>query len=428
MITITVSQGSVEDAALSRDSLPSGYSYVVDDELSTPVEPILLWLCSAYPPKRGMWSPSTVEAAAYDLCDWWRYLIHENRPWDEVTSDDLSNYRDGLLAAVSVRQKKALEPKTIGRRVRAVGAFYKWATRNGYFLGEPVSPKSLTPLVRPIDDDSLAHTGGHSYREIDVLAPRGSNDPDERVCPLTTTEWRDVAAALGPLPSQALEGRSGLSRDRLASEVSLWTGMRVDEVAGLTIHQILDAARTIRDSSVTAVELTRTKGLRKRKVLFPRHLIDELLAYIDGEREEAIEVGRRYGMKRSPPALFVNGCESRNHAGKPVKAYTLSDSFRRAIENVGLKRRVEKIDPSTRERFVDVQSAHTFHDLRHTFAVLLYHAEVSTGNVEPWKIIQARLGHKHLKTTRDIYLRIADVFRAKVNDAVYRFLRESLGT
>lgn len=428
MITVSVSQGSVQDSDLTKDSLPSGYSFVVDDELSTPVEPVLLWLCSAYPPKRGMWRPSTVEAAAYDLCDWWRYLGHEKRPWDEVTSDDLANYRDGLLAAISVRQKKAYDPKTIARRIRAVGAFYEWAIRNGYFLGEPVSPKSLKPLVRAIDDDALAHAGSRPYQEIDILAPRCADDADERVCPLTTTEWRDVAAVLGPLPSQAAAGLPGLSRDRLASEISLWTGMRVDEVAGLTIHQILDASRAIRDSSLAAIELTRTKGLRKRKVLFPRHLIDELIFYIDSEREEAIETGRRYGMKKSPSALLVNGCASRNHAGRPVKAYTLSEGFRRAIQVVGFTRQVEKIDPSTGEPFIDHLPAHTFHDLRHTFAVLLYHAEVSTGNAEPWKIIQARLGHKHLKTTRDVYLRIVDIFRTKANDAVYRFLRDSFGT
>ncbi|UJM89035.1 tyrosine-type recombinase/integrase [Rhodanobacter denitrificans] len=427
MITVAVSQGPPERPDLVRDSLPEGYSYVVDDELSTPIEPILLWLCSTYPPKRGMWRPSTVEAAAYDLCDWWRFLTHTKTEWDQVSSDDLSNYRDGLLAAVSFRQKKAYDPKTIGRRVKAVGAFYSWAINNGYFLGEPVSPKKLKAICRPIDENALAHAGAMAYREIDTLAPRRNIDSDERVCPLSPTEWRDIAAALGPLPSQNRDGLQGWSRDRLACEVSLWTGMRVDEVSGLVVHQILELSSRVREASTAAVEITRTKGLRKRKVLFPKHLVDELITYIDGERAEAIAVGRRFGLKKAPAALFVNGAASRNHAGRPIQAYTLSGAFRQAVETVGLLRRVERIEPLTSTRFITLMPAHTFHDLRHTFAVFLYQAEIACGNPEPWKIIQARLGHRHLQTTRDTYLRIVDIFRIRTNDEVYRYLRSIHG-
>ena len=427
MITVTISQGNVDNPVLAKDRLPVGYSYVVDDELSTPIEPILLWLASAYPPKQGMWRPATVEAAAYDLCDWWRFLGHERRQWDEVTSDDVANYRDGLLNTICVRQKKSYDPKTIGRRLRAVGAFYEWASRRGYFHGEAVSPKTLRMFVRRIDQDALAHTGSTVYHSVHALVPRQGTDADERVSPLTSTEWRDVASALGPLPSQ--QGtHAGLSRDRLASETSLWTGMRVDEVAGLTVHQILDLSRVALDASTVVIDLTRTKGLRKRKVLLPQHLVTELIAYIDGERAEAVTVGRRYGLKKAPAALFLNGSTARNHAGKPAQPYTLSEAFRRAVEAVGLTRRVERVDPDTRNEFISDVPAHTFHDLRHTFAVFLYQAEVASGNVEPWKIVQARLGHKHLKTTTDIYLRIVDIFRIKANDAVYRFLRTSLGT
>lgn len=374
-----------------------------------------------------MWRPATVEAAAYDLCDWWRFLGHEGRQWDEATSDDLAAYRDGLLGTVCFRQKKAYDPKTIGRRLRAVGAFYEWAARHGYFHGEVISPKTLKMFVRRIDQDALAHAGSTMYRSVHALAPRQSSDADERVSPLTTGEWRDVAAALGPLPSQQ-GAHAGLSRDRLASEISLWTGMRVDEVAGLTVHQILGLSGADLGASMAVIELTRTKGLRRRKALLPQHLITELVAYIDGEREDAIAVARRYGVMKAPTALFVNGRDARNHAGQAVQPYTLSESFRRAVAIAGLKRRVEKIDPLTKKEFVSEVPAHTFHDLRHTFAVFLYQAEVASGNAEPWKIVQARLGHKHLKTTTDIYLRIVDIFRIKANDAVYHFLRENLGT
>jgi len=56
------------------------------------------------------------------------------------------------------------------------------------------------------------------------------------------------------------------------------------------------------------------------------------------------------------------------------------------------------------------KAMHCVHDLRHTYAVLTYHAEVMNGNVEPWKKIQAQLGHKSLQTTIDTYLRYVSVF------------------
>lgn len=428
MITVSVAQGLAQDTDLARDSLPKGYSYVVDDELSTPIEPILLWLCKTYPPKNRMWRPATVEAAAYDLCDWWRFLVHEQRQWDDVTSDDLGDYRDGLLAAINVRQGKGYELKTIGRRVRAVGAFYEWALKEGYIKGEPVSPRALEPVHIPSDLDSLAHTGATAYRRIDALSPRSSSDPDEHVHPLTTAEWKAVIPFLGPLPSEQGSGLVGLARNRLACEVSLWTGLRVDEVAGLTVHQVLDLSRTVGKSSYAAVEITRTKGLRMRKAMFPRHLIEELVAYIDGEREEGIEVGRRFGMKKAPPELFVNGETARNHAGRAVQAYTLSAAFSAAVAEAGLFRSVERVVPETGEIFVRKIPAHSFHDLRHTFAVFFYQAEVASGNAEPWKVIQSRLGHKRLKTTTDTYLRIVDIFRVKINDLVYKYLRGTLGS
>lgn len=428
MITVAVSQGSESDSGLAADALPMGYCYLVDDDLSTPIEPALLYLCSAYPPKRGMWRRATVEAAAYDLCDWWRYLEHKETPWDEVTSDDLADYRDGLLSSVSVRQKAHFSVRTIARRIRAVGSFYAWSAKQGYFFGDSVSPTVTRNVIRKIDDDPLAHTGGRAHRVLHALAPRAPDNADDRVYPLSPPQWREVATKLGPLPSEVLKGYQGLSRNRLACEISIWAGLRVDEVAGLTVNQILDAALSFGESSVVAIQLVRTKGLRKRKVIFPRHLVDELILYIDGERQESIEVGGRYRYEKAHSALFVNGVDSRNCAGKPVRPATLSAAFKAAVQAAGLMRSVEKIHPESGIRHQVRVPAHTFHDLRHTFAVFLYQAEVSTGNSEPWKIIQSRLGHKQLKTTRDTYLRIVDIFRAKANDSVYRFLRSALGT
>ena len=413
---------------MSGDALPSGYSFVVDDESSTPVEPILIWLVHAYPPKTRKLRRSTVEAAAYDLCDWWRYLEVRKLVWNEVDSEDLVQYRDSLLSAVSPRTRQAYDEKTIGRRLYSIGSFYDWALQRKLFLGEGLNPPKISKVIRSIDSDALIHTRGKGLQtKGHALAPRVVGSPDEHVHPLTGREWRSVASVLGPLPSERATGAVGMCRDRLASEVSVWTGMRSDEVAGLTRHQILDLPRGDDPHQVIALSITHTKGLAPRTVLIPTHLVNELIEYIDTERAESVSFGLKFELKKDPVSLFVNGVGSRHDSGSAIKAYTLSAAFKSAVLAAGLTRRVERINLETSESVTELVSAHSFHDLRHTFAVWLYQAEAASGNPEPWKVVQARLGHKYLKTTCDTYLRVVDTFRANANDSVYRFLRGAFG-
>ena len=138
------------------------------------------------------------------------------------------------------------------------------------------------------------------------------------------------------------------SRDRLAAELSVSTGLRVDEVAKLTVFQILDLPVGGDPERFTTMHVTKTKRLVERDVNVPNYLIPDLHAYIDGERKECIAVARRYWLKKKsdePKVLFVNGVDARQNAGKPVGADTLSDAFRRAVIKAGLTEWVTKTRP-----------------------------------------------------------------------------------
>ena len=54
------------------------------------------------------------------------------------------------------------------------------------------------------------------------------------------------------------------------------------------------------------------------------------------------------------------------------------------------------------------------HDLRHTYAVWSYHILKSLGDPEPWKSIQIQLGHKHIDTTINTYLKYVSLLDEKV--------------
>ena len=114
------------------------------------------------------------------------------------------------------------------------------------------------------------------------------------------------------------------------------------------------------------MHVTKTKRLVQRDVNVPNYLIPDLHAYIDGERKECIAVGRRYWIKKKsdePKALFVNGVDARQNAGKPVSADTLSGAFRRAVIKAGVTEWVTKTDPNTSEvRQVPVPR-HRYQDL-----------------------------------------------------------------
>ena len=84
---------------------------------------------------------------------------------------------------------------------------------------------------------------------------------------------------------------------------------------------------------------------------------------------------------------------------KDVTTDTIHAAFHRTIMDSGVVRHVEKVNPDTGEQRIAKEVRHSYHDLRHTFAVQTYLEERRRGNVEPWKRVQVLLGHRNLGTT-----------------------------
>ena len=216
--------------------------------------------------------------------------------------------------------------------------------------------------------------------------------------------------------------------------MGLVAGLRVDEVASLEAHQILDLCPPSWENHdlgpAVVLHLTKTKGLVPRSVFLPTWLVREFDLYIRNERAEAIELFANSSRRRRKPptALFVNGARARAHAGKKITTDTLHEAFHRAVLDAGLVEHVVKTDPDTNQQRLEKQVRHSFHDLRHTFAVQTYWYEHLRGNREPWKIVQARLGHKHLATTLKYYLSVVEMYEAAVSDRMFAFARSLADT
>jgi integrase/recombinase XerC len=421
-----------DGSPLKNNALPRGFPFLIDDDTHEIVEPALLFLVDSYLTKTRFWNRNTTKRAAYDLLDWWRFLDHHGRAWDLVDGADLDAYRDSMIGEISPRTFEVYKTATIRARRTLVRRFYTWARKRGWYDGTLQEAREVREVYLCADRDPLAHIhSGPRRMEVDPGRPRSTVRPGEKVRPLIAGDPKNagfpcIAKQLGPLPSERGADDPTPSRDRLAAELSVSTGLRVDEVAKLTVFQILDLPAEGDPERFTTMRVTKTKRLVERDVNVPNYLIPDLHAYIDGERQECIAVARRYWLKKKddgPKALFVNGVDAHQSAGKPVSADTLSGAFRRAVIKAGLTERITKTDPHTGAVREVLIPRHRYHDLRHTYALWTYHALVEQGTSEPWKIIQSLLGHAHLSTTLDTYLRVINVEKARTADGAYEVMR-----
>ncbi|WOD16953.1 tyrosine-type recombinase/integrase [Paraburkholderia kirstenboschensis] len=407
----------------AKYALPPSFPFIVDDDNLEVDRQALRYLDSTFRRARGSGlkvkrkrtSIHSVDAAAYDLVDFLRYLVrsreaerHDSiskeggtqesvpRALHDFTIDEVSAYRDELFARVSKQTHETLSDGTCTRRVNRALHYGDWLQRRGILFDFGTLP----------DDDNILLPG---------------DDQNDVVRPLSEREWHRVRDVLGPLPSKRQHGVDERpTRNRLAAELALATGLRVDEVAKLTIHQIVDLRfdDTAPAHAEVKLRVTQTKRLVARNVYIPMYLVKELHLYIDGERREAMTEATRSWLadkQRQHTILFVNGSDARQHAGKAISADVLSNAFHTACIRAGLTSSVEKIDPVTGEKYLTQLASHRFHDLRHTFAVWKYYSEKESGNSEPWKLIQALLGHKHLSTTMNTYLKVVPGERREVN-------------
>lgn len=454
MITLWRAEELPKNDLLTKFALPKGFPFlVVESEKSIEIqEHVLLYLHEKFVRGKGRqsWKKNTAEAYAYDLRDWFSFLevcedeSDENgnvgKAWDAATEDDYINYREALQDAVSPHTRQYLSHSTIRRRQSTVENFYKEAQKRDWYVGAFLKTSGFKKgRIRPADRDAMVHlrAGRDTTREVSTYAEEVGETGV--VHPLSTAEWRGVQRELGPLPSEQEENLRP-SRDRLACELSLTTGLRVDEAASLTVLHILKLntdylllSEEDREYGYLKLYVTKTKRLKPRNVLVPCYLIPELVRYIDGERAAAVSAGKVYSAKhgkkyKEPDFLLVNHAYPLQHAGNAIQPASLSHAFRQACKAAGVMKTVQEIHPveddegsETKVSVLRRAAAHCYHDLRHTFAVTKYADEVACGNPEPWLLIKELLGHASVETTRDIYLKVVTIEeKARAGKVSYR--------
>lgn len=366
-------------------------------------EPTYFVYCH-YVTRRGTLSLHTWAAAAQALQVWFQYLQAKGLDWREAHASDRIEFRDDFLTAYSSRTGEVYSPSTVASRMIIVREFYIFARKNFDYHGD--IGLSADEDTREADDPDL---------------PRFW--PNERVSPFTVKSLRLVINYAGPRASESKNGKKQKScRNRLIFDLGWVVGLRVSEIRNLTTLQFLSLTPDFDYPNVDQQLTILRKGAKVCVVAIPNWLIVDVLAYIDGERNSTI-LAARIDSKKTSSRLFLGELGS-NTQGRPLSINGMQKMVERICFAVGLVEVYEYMDVEKGETLVKKRSKHNVHDLRHTYAVLTYHTELENGNPEPWKKIQSQLGHEHMQTTIDYYLKHVALFN---ESAGLRSVRSKLG-
>ena len=257
--------------------------------------------------KRKNYAAHTVKAYLYVLAQFTRWLTI---PAEHVTRTEIGAYVDHLF-------HKRLSPKTVTCHLQILRGFYDYLISDeGVVMTNPISKISIRlpkPLPRHLKDDQVANL---------------------------------FAVITKP-------------RDRAMFMLMLRCGLRVEEVAHLTVDAVEYPRRELFVAS--------GKGAKDRMVYLSDDACTALLAYLEKRTSKAKE-------------LFL--VEKGPQKGKPISVRGIQKRIEYYAEKSGL----------------DVSC----HQLRHTLATQLLNADAQLSS------IQGLLGHAHVTTTQR-YCRVANL-------------------
>ena len=410
--------------------LPNNFPILLDEESGIICEPVFLWLYEYNLDSPTTDISNTLWAYANDAKQWFMFLEAAKRSWIAATKADLNKYCEVMRGVKSPETGEAYTTSTINRRRISIIQFYKWARTQ---LGVTVKGLIVNNLLhlgcrvkskfekKPTDQHLISVMLPHEARTLRLQLGKPPSELKEMFVELTQS---------GQMAFTKLDIRFS-SRDRLHVEIALLTGLRIQEVTRLKVSQFARFhGRELSNTQMYGVERVLRKGGGRVTVDFPGMLLLQILDYINFERNY-LKV--RFGSPSN--LLFLNPSNAGKYSGMPTSARTIERAFHAACLAAKLLKstlRIISADDEASKKVKPVQTVYVmvdaptfvYHDLRHTFAVWTYYTKRKSEE-NPWLSVQKSLGHKHLSTTINCYLRFTGWFENEVTD---RYMEDLNGT
>lgn len=330
---------------------------------------------------------------AYQLAYWLNYCIARQLDYQCAAFDDLIEFRYALDRHISLQTKAILASQSIAQYLNTVIQFYVHGAQIGWYVVKGKNSEAAVHVTtgkrifpEPISDASRSclPRNTHSHTRIEVLQPA------------------EIKRLFNKLESPPAKGGS---RNVLIAEWLAYVGLRISELLG----QNSDQARSkwkqgLRVGQLLAIDVDPKlpyehqgievvgKYSKRRVVAVPNWLLIKTQEYINTDRKSIAE-----GNQQSSNLVFLP--ESSKYRGQGLGVRRYQAIFYKACLEAGLVSYAENAVGD-----LVAEPAYSPHSLRHTYAVSTYYSLVAQGNVEPWKLIQAQLGHSSLQTTVDTYL------------------------
>ncbi len=267
-------------------------------------------------------SPGTITEYRRNATEFLAFLAERGVDWKAPERTTVRAYLAGLT-------DRGLAPSSVAGRLAAMRSLYRHAVRRGLLERDPLAgvraPRRPSRLPRVLSVDEAERL---------VTAPSRIVGRDEAL----------------------------LRRDAAMLELLYATGMRISELATLTIDRLDLAGRRCRVVG---------KGTKERQLLFGAPAATALRHYLDVARPILASRGDAAG------AVFLNA------SGTPLSARGARLVLRRWVERTGVPARTSP------------------HTLRHSFATHLLEGGADL------RVVQELLGHANLQTTQ-VYTHLSD--------------------
>ncbi len=294
------------------------------------------------------YSPRTVEAYAFDLLSFCRWLVTEELSLQEVTTEGLLGYLNfcrnapvrgregGNVYSIRDGRNTGLAASSINRRLVAISGFYNWC--------QMLDPEATNPAPKGSGVRRMA-----SGERTGMLGHLAKPQPHSK---LRLRQPRRLPRNLDSAEAKALLGSFKTHRDKAIAGLMLFCGLRSAEVLTLAVSDIDMGKGWIR---------VRGKGAKERRVPLDIDVGALIQAYLLAERPET-----------TSKVLFL--VAKGPHRGQPLTRAGLRTVFRYHREKTG------------------VIAGHP-HALRHSFGSALAEAGVDLA------VISELMGHDHVSSS-----------------------------